>query len=100
MSFEIADVIPPVNERAFTIGERTTGTSLRDLPAVHLALLDEPGDHDDGHEHEVRPHDPEPARRRLARGGGQVHAGEVHVRHAVGATTEGLSAAYPETGAG
>ncbi len=42
MSFEIADVIPPVNERAFTIGERTTGTSLRDLPAVHLALLDEP----------------------------------------------------------
>jgi PPOX class probable F420-dependent enzyme len=42
MSFEIADVIPPVNVRAFTIGERTTGDSLRDLPEVHLALLDEP----------------------------------------------------------
>lgn len=42
MSFEIADVITPGHEQAFTIGERTAGASLRDLPAVHLALLDEP----------------------------------------------------------
>jgi hypothetical protein len=42
MSFEIADVITPGHAGAFTIGERTVGVSLRDLPAVHLALLDEP----------------------------------------------------------
>lgn len=42
MSFEIADVITPGHEDAFTIGERTVATSLRDLTAVHLALLDEP----------------------------------------------------------
>jgi PPOX class probable F420-dependent enzyme len=42
MSFEIADVITPGHAGAFTIGERTSGNSLADLPAVHLALLDEP----------------------------------------------------------
>ena len=42
MSFEIADVITPGHEQAFKIGERSTGASLRDLPTVHLALLEEP----------------------------------------------------------
>ena len=42
MALEIADVITPGNARAFTIGERSAGASLCDLPAVHLALLDQP----------------------------------------------------------
>jgi PPOX class probable F420-dependent enzyme len=42
MSLEIADVITPGNENAFTIGQRTPATSLKDLPAIHMALLDGP----------------------------------------------------------
>lgn len=42
MALEIADVITPGNDKAFTIGERKAGTSLRDLPAIHLALIDQP----------------------------------------------------------
>jgi PPOX class probable F420-dependent enzyme len=42
MSLEIADVITPGNEHAFSIGERTPAASLTDLPAVHMALLDQP----------------------------------------------------------
>ncbi len=42
MSLEIANVIAPGNEKAFTIGERKGGASLSDLPAVHMALLTEP----------------------------------------------------------
>lgn len=42
MSLEIADVIVPGNEHAFTIGKRTPATSLGDLPEIHRKLLDEP----------------------------------------------------------
>jgi PPOX class probable F420-dependent enzyme len=42
MSIEIADVITPGHARAFTVGQRTPATSLSDLPAVHMALLDGP----------------------------------------------------------
>jgi len=42
MSLEIADVITPGHEKAFTIGERRHDAHLRDLPAVHMTLLDDP----------------------------------------------------------
>ncbi len=42
MTIEIADVITPGNEHAFSIGERVPATTLTALPAVHLALLDQP----------------------------------------------------------
>lgn len=42
MTIEIADVITPGHEHAFSIGERKPATSLRDLPAIHMALLDQP----------------------------------------------------------
>ena len=40
MTIEIADVITPGHEHAFTVGERTPVTNLTALPAVHMALLD------------------------------------------------------------
>lgn len=42
MTLEIADVITPGNNDAFTIGARKPATDLTNLPAVHLALLDQP----------------------------------------------------------
>src|ERR671933_656048 len=39
---EIADVITPVQEHAFEVGKRTTVAGLRDLPEVHLRLLEAP----------------------------------------------------------
>lgn len=42
MSLSIGDVILPGNEHAFTIGVRTTATSLNDLHPFFQALLDKP----------------------------------------------------------
>jgi PPOX class probable F420-dependent enzyme len=42
MPLEIADVITPGQERAFTIGTRTPASSLSALAPAHLALLDGP----------------------------------------------------------
>jgi PPOX class probable F420-dependent enzyme len=39
---EIADVITPVQEHAFEVGKRITVAGLRDLPEVHLRLLEAP----------------------------------------------------------
>jgi PPOX class probable F420-dependent enzyme len=39
MALEIADVITPGKEKAFTIGARKKRAKLADLPAVHKALL-------------------------------------------------------------
>lgn len=42
MSVEIADVITPGNEGAFTIGERKQAAAIGSLAPVHLALFDAP----------------------------------------------------------
>jgi PPOX class probable F420-dependent enzyme len=42
MSVEIADVITPGNEHAFTIGERVKAATIGDLAPAHLALFDIP----------------------------------------------------------
>ena len=42
MSYEIADVITPGNDKAFEVGTRTPATTLGELAPVHLALLDKP----------------------------------------------------------
>lgn len=42
MSYEIADIIIPGNEKAFEVGSRKPATRLGELAPVHLALLDGP----------------------------------------------------------
>lgn len=42
MSVEIADVITPGNEGAFTIGERTQAAAIGSLAPAHLALFEAP----------------------------------------------------------
>lgn len=42
MSVEIADVIMPGNEGAFTIGERRQAAAIGELAPAHLALFDAP----------------------------------------------------------
>ena len=39
---EIADVIVPGNEKAFTIGKKTQASSLNELAAVHQKLIEDP----------------------------------------------------------
>ena len=42
MSLEIADVITPGHDNAFTIGDRVRATAIGDLAPAHLALFDIP----------------------------------------------------------
>ncbi len=40
MSFEIADVITPGNDKAFTVGDRKNASSIGDLPETYRRLLE------------------------------------------------------------
>lgn len=42
MTYEIADVILPGNDKAFEVGSRAEVGALADLDPVHLALIDKP----------------------------------------------------------